>query len=130
MSRRRLTDKQYAAITLLALPKRGGMTYQEVAEKVGVSSESLRQWRRRDDFNEELKKTIVRNTLDDLPDIMASIPDHIISDGNAALFRTLLQAHGMLTEKHEVETKGDGGVDTDAIKARMAAWGSEDKDEE
>lgn len=130
MSRRRLTDKQYAAITLLALPKRGGMTYQEVAEKVGVSSESLRQWRRRDDFNEELKKTIVRNTLDDLPDIMASIPDHIITDGNAALFRTLLQAHGMLTEKHEVETKGDGRVDTDAIKARMAAWGSEGKDEE
>jgi len=124
MTKRKLTDRQYAAIALLSLPKRGGLTYEQVAEKVGVSSESLRQWRMKDEFNDELKREIVRSTIDSLPDIMASIPSHIIKDGNAALFRTLLQAHGLLTEKLEVESKGDGSVDVNEIKARMAEWGS------
>lgn len=118
----KLTDKQYAAITYLSLPKRGGLTYEEVAEEVGVDVKTLREWRKKDDFNDELKQEIVRTTLDRLPEIMASIPDHVINDGNAALFRTLLQAHGMLTDKVEVESKGNGNVDMDAIKARLSEW--------
>lgn len=115
----KLSDKQYAAITYLSIPKRGGLTYEGVAEAVGVDVRTLHNWRKRDDFNDELKREIVRVTLDKLPDIMASIPGHIIEDGNAALFRTLLQAHGLLTEKHEVEAKGSVGVDVDAIRERM-----------
>lgn len=115
---KRLSDKQYAAIALLAVPKRGGLTYEQVADEVGVSSESLRQWRRKDEFNDELKREIVRRTLDRLPEIMDSVPDHVINDGNAALFRTLLQAHGMLTDKVEVEQKG-GSIDVDAIRERL-----------
>lgn len=121
MAKRKLNDLQYAAIAILSQPKRGGLTYEQVAEEVGVSRESLRLWRKRDDFNAELKDEIVRNTLDRLPEIMDSIPDHIILDGNAALFRTLLQAHGMLTEKHEIDTKGNS-VDTDAMKAQIEAF--------
>lgn len=116
----KLSDKQYAAIAYLSLPKRGGLTYEEVAAEVGVDVKTLREWRKKDAFNDELKREIVRVTLDRLPDIMASIPDHVINDGNAALFRTLLQAHGMLTDKVEVESKGTGAVDVDAIRARMA----------
>lgn len=119
MTKRRMSDLQIAAITILALPGRGGLTYEEVADKVGVHINTLYKWRRRDDFNDELKKEIVRNTLDRMPDVMASIPDHIIKDGNAAMFRTLLQAHGLLTDKVEVEQKGDGGVNVDAIRERM-----------
>lgn len=115
----KLSDKQYAAITYLSLPKRGGLTYEQVAEEVGVDVRTLHTWRKRDDFNDELKREIVRVTLDRLPDVMASIPDHIITDGNAAMFRTLLQAHGLLTERHEVEAKSSGGVDVDAIRERM-----------
>jgi len=118
----KLSDKQYAAIAILSLPKRGGMTYEEVADKVGVHRTTLHEWRRNDDFNKVMKDTIVRNTLDDLPEIMASIPRHIVDTGNAALFRTLLQAHGLLTEKVEVETK-TGNVDVESIRERMAEWG-------
>lgn len=118
----KLTDKQHAAIAYLSLPKRGGLTYEQVAEEVGIDVKTLRTWRKQDGFNTELKNEIVRTTLDSLPDIMASIPQHIIADGNAALFRTLLQAHGLLTDKVEVESKGSGTVDIDAIKARMKEW--------
>ncbi|MBO0602712.1 hypothetical protein I2483_13675 [Sporosarcina sp. E16_3] len=114
----KLHDKQIAAIALLSLPKRGGMTFEQVADAVGVDRKTLLEWRKRDDFNDELKREIVRATLDSLPDIMASIPRHIIDSGNAALFRTLLQAHGLLTDKIEVDTKGTG-TDIDAMKAQI-----------
>lgn len=117
--RRRLNDKQYAAIAILAQPKRGGLTYEQVAEQVGVSRDTLLRWRKQDEFNEELKRQIVSNTLDRLPEVMDSIPDHIIKDGNAAMFRTLLQAHGLLTDKVEVETKNEATVDVEAIKERL-----------
>jgi len=115
---KRLTEHQIAAITLLSLPKRGGFTYEEIAEKVGVSRQALYEWRKDDGFNSELKNEIVRNTIDDLPEVMASISGHIIESGNAAMLRTLLQAHGMLTDKVEVASVGsDGSVD--AIKAEI-----------
>jgi len=112
----KLNDKQYAAIAILSQPKRGGLTYDQVAEQVGVSRTTLAEWRKRDDFNDELKRQIMRDTIERLPEVMASIPDHIINDGNAAMFRTLLQAQGLLTEKVEVATQSTGN-DIDAIKA-------------
>ena len=115
---KRLTEKQVAAITILAQPKRAGLTYEQVADQVGVSRQTLHEWRKDTRFNDELKKEIVRNTLDDLPEIMKSVPQHIIKDGNAALFRTLLQAHGLLTEKVEVANVA-GDSDADAIKAEI-----------
>lgn len=118
MAKRRLSDKQYAAIAILAQPKRGGLTLEQVAKEVGVSRQSLNNWRNDDRFNDELKRTIMRSTIDRLPEVMQSVPDHIINDGNAAMFRTLLQAQGLLTEKVEVETS-DKSVDIDAIRERL-----------
>src|SRR5690554_981968 len=118
MSRRRLNEKQLAAIALLSVPKRGGMTYKQIAEEVGVTEQTLHNWRKLDYFNEELKKQVLRNTIDKLPDIFDSVPEHIIKDGNAAMFRTLLQSLGMLTEKVEVENK-TSEADVDSIKAEI-----------
>lgn len=116
---KKLSEAQIAAVEFLSLPKRGGLTYEEVAEKVGVSAVTLYKWRKDDEFNDELKREIVRKTIDRLPDVMASIPDHIINDGNAAMFRTLLQAHSLLTDKVEVETRGSGDTDISVMKAEI-----------
>lgn len=115
----KLNEKQYAAITLLSVPKRGGLTYEQIADQVGVSRRTLQEWRKSDDFTAELKNEIVRNTLDSLPEIMESIPRHIIDSGNAALFRTLLQAHGLLTERVELDTKGSNAGDVEAMRAKI-----------
>lgn len=115
---KKLSEQQIAAITLLSLPKRGGLTYEEIAEKVGVSRQALYEWRKDDLFNSELKNEIVRNTIDDLPEVMASISGHIIESGNAAMLRTLLQAHGMLTERVDIATSDTNGS-MDAIKAEI-----------
>lgn len=112
----KLNDKQYAAIAILSQPKRGGLTYKQVAEEVGVAESTLHLWRKDDGFNDELKRTIMRDTIDRLPEVMAAVPDLIINDGNAAMFRTLLQAQGLLTEKVEINTK-ESASDIDSIKA-------------
>lgn len=126
MSKRRLNEKQIAAIEYLALPNKGGLTDAEIAEEIGIDRSTLYRWKNDDVFYRELTRKIIRNTTERLPEIMASIPDHIINDGNAALFRTLLQAHGLLTEKVEVESKGNDGADIDAMKAEIERFKRKD----
>ena len=119
MARRKLNEKQLAAVAILALPDRGGLTYKQVAERVGVSEQTLHNWRKLDEFNEEIKKQVLRNAVDDLPNIFASVPKHIIEEGNAAMFRTFIQSLGMLTEKVEVNDNRESVADVDAIKAEI-----------
>ncbi len=117
---KRLSEKQLVAIEYLALPKRGGLTYAQIAEEVGVDERTLLRWRNDESFHSALTRKIIRNTADRLPEVMASVPDHIIQDGNAAMLRTLLQAHGLLTDKVEVEQKGGNeGAELDAMKAEI-----------
>lgn len=130
MSKRRLTEKQIAAIEYLSLPKRGGLTYEQVAKKVGVARSTIFEWKKQDYFEEALKKEIVRKTTDRLPEMFDSMLDNIIETGNAAAFRTLVQMHGMLTERVEVaNTKGDDEA-IDAIKADIERMRGGKEDEE
>lgn len=119
MSNRRLTEAQIRAIEYMSLPKKGGLTYDEIAATVGVDVRTLYRWKRDDVFFNALTKKIVRDTVDRLPEVFASIPDHIIIGGNAAMFRTLLQAHGMLPGKVVVVEKEPEGIDVDKIRREV-----------
>lgn len=127
MSRRRLDERQLNAIVELAKPNRD--TYENIAEKIGVSTVTLWKWRNDDAFNEELKRQVLRNSAGYLPDVMDSVPRHIIEEGNAAMFRTFLQAMGMLTEKVEVENKDGAEADMDEIRAKIERMRTNDEDE-
>ncbi|QHA36864.1 transposase [Rossellomorea marisflavi] len=122
MTLKQLGPDHYAAIAMLALPKRGGKTYEEIAEELGVHVNTLYNWRRDELFQREYKREIVRASADRLPEIFAAIPAHIIKDGNAALFKTLLQANDMLTDRVEVSHNSEESKDIDAIKARLAEF--------
>ncbi|MED0799331.1 phBC6A51 family helix-turn-helix protein [Bacillus inaquosorum] len=126
---RKLSEKQIAAIEFLAQPNRGGMTYDQIAEEVGVTRQTLHNWRNNDDFYEELKRRIKKQSAERMPDIIASIPDHIINDGNAAMLRTYMQWHDMLTERTEVDVKNDGNNIAD-IKAEIERLRAQRKTEE
>lgn len=114
----KLNEKQIAAIAILAQPKRGGLTYEQVAEEVGIARSTLFEWKKQDVFHNALKAEIVRNTADRLPEVFSSMVDNIIDTGNAAAFRTLVQMHGLLTDKIEIDAKGNG-ADVDAMKAEI-----------
>ncbi|MCC2250379.1 helix-turn-helix domain-containing protein [Virgibacillus sp. AGTR] len=121
---KKLTDKQIAAIAIISQPKRAGMTYEQIADEVGVTPRTLYTWRNEERFNKALKNKIMNDTIDRLPEVMASVPDHIIDQGNAAMLRTLLQAHGLLTEKHEVTSANNDSRDIDEMKAELAEFKS------
>lgn len=76
----KLSEKQIAAIEYLALPKLGGKTYEQIAEEVGVSDRTLRNWRNDDTFVAELNKKIVRNTQERLPEVFAAAIDGVIKE--------------------------------------------------
>lgn len=120
MALKRLNTEHLIAIKWLAMPKKGGKTIVEIAQLCGVSEQSIYNWRKDPLFERELKREMVRNTLDKLPDVLEAVPDIIVRDGNAAMFKTLLQAHDMLTDRVEVETRLSGdGVNVDELRARL-----------
>lgn len=114
----RMNEKQIAAISIMSQPNKGGMTYDEIAKEVGVARSTIFEWKKQDDFYNALKSEIVRNTGDRLPEVFSSMIDNIVETGNAAAFRTLVQMHGLLTEKVELNTKASGD-NVDAMKAEI-----------
>lgn len=122
MALKQLGTEHLLAIKYLAMPKNGGLTHQQIAKECGVHANSITNWKKDPLFERELKREIVRNTHDKLPELMDSMLEHAIKDGNAAMAKLVLTANDMLTDKVEVtQTQGnDKGID--AIKARLARY--------
>ncbi|MCM3205625.1 MULTISPECIES: phBC6A51 family helix-turn-helix protein [Paenibacillus] len=118
---KQLTAEQTLAIEWLSKPRKGGKTYEEIAEICGVHFNTLGKWRKDASFDAELKRAIIRNNSDRLPELVESLSDIAIRDGNAAMAKLALQVNGMLTDKVELETKDSGETDIEALKARLLA---------
>lgn len=116
-----LKPEQYEAIAYLNQPKRSRLTVEEIAERVGVSRKTIFNWKRDPAFDFELKRSIVARTQDKLPEAMDAIADAVIEDRNAAMAKILLEAHGMLTQKSEVNVRDSKAIDKDALEKRLAA---------
>jgi hypothetical protein len=116
-----LSADQYVAIEWLSQPNRGGKTYEEIAQICGVHFNTLGNWRKDASFDRELKRTIIRNNSDRLPELVSSLTEIAIRDGNAAMAKLALQVNDMLTDKVEVETKEGVVTDVDALRQRIAA---------
>ncbi|MBT2682647.1 hypothetical protein [Bacillus sp. ISL-37] len=125
MGLKRLEAEHLLAIKYLALPKRGGLTFQQIADECGVHLNSIGNWRKDPLFERELKREIVRNTQNRLPELMEAMIDHAIKDGNAAGAKLILQANDMLTDRVEVNAEIKDGRDIDDIKARLARYKGE-----
>ncbi|PEE66003.1 hypothetical protein COM90_06570 [Bacillus thuringiensis] len=109
MALKRLNMEHLTAIKWLELPNKGRETNDGIAEICGVSRQSIHNWRKDTLFERELKKEMVRNSQDQLLELIASLSEIAIRDGNAAMAKLALQINGMLTDKIEVETKAKTG---------------------
>ena len=127
-----LNEKQIVALEYLALPKRGGLTYEQIAEQVGTSSRTLQRWRNNPEFTEALKQRVVATTLDKLPEVLESLPEIALKDRNAAMMKLYLQVHGLLSDnvnlQHKTVANEPGVVDISAIRQRLAERGLANKD--
>ncbi|MGC4375790.1 phBC6A51 family helix-turn-helix protein [Fictibacillus sp. Mic-4] len=124
MAIKRLNAEHLIAISWLAQPKKGGKTIAEIAELCGVTERSIYNWLKDPLFERELKAQMIRNSRDKLPELIDSLAEIAIRDGNAAMAKLALQINGMLVEKHEVETKANSGdIDYDALDDEIASFG-------
>jgi transposase-like protein len=98
-----LKPEQLTAIHYLAQPKYGGKTLDEIASECGVTPRTLYNWRRNTEFERELKKEMARRSQARLPELIDSLVDIAIRDGNAAMAKLALQVNGMLSDKLEIE---------------------------
>ena len=125
MALKRLNAEHLLAIQWLSQPRKGGKTDEQIAEICGVSRQSIHNWRKDAMFEAELKKQIVRNSQDRLPELVESLAEIAIRDGNAAMAKLALQINGMLTDKVEIETKDSSrDIDYDALDSEIASFGS------
>ncbi|MFC4103615.1 phBC6A51 family helix-turn-helix protein [Paenibacillus xanthanilyticus] len=122
MALKTLNTEHYKAIGFLALPKPQRPTVDEIAKECGVHRATIFAWRKEPLFEAELKRQMIRNSQDDLPELIESLPKIAIRDGNAAMAKLALQINGMLTDKIEVEAKETGTTDVDALQKRIEAF--------
>ena len=119
-----LTDKQMRAIEILSKKNRGGYkTLDEVAEACGVSTRTIYNWRHNDSaFQNALKKRIISDTIDFLPEITSTMVQAWLEDRNASVLKLILQSHNMLSDSVVIENKGAAnGVNIGEIRARLLA---------
>lgn len=124
MTAQQLTSQHHEAIALLI----EGKSQTEVAEELGIHRNTVGNWVRDNvAFDKAYKDAIRRITHRRMPELMNAMMETAISEGSAAMAKLILEANGMLTQKHEVSatTSENGPVDIDKMKARVAAWRSE-----
>lgn len=126
-----LTEQQLSAIEWLARPQRGGKTLREIADDVGVSERTIQRWRTDEDFVKAVARRVMLASQDRLPEIMAAAPDFFLKDGNAALFRALMQTYGLMTDKVEIDQRtGDRPTDMASVRADIARLRADREDVE
>lgn len=110
--RTELTEQQKKAIDLIVLKDEYGLTYDDIAERVGCTSRTLRNWRNNDLFNTELasRAELVQRAI--VPDALAVLnsiirnPKTKDSDRIKAI-QLALQHQGKLNGKRTITHKTD-----------------------
>lgn len=65
-------ERQRLAIQLLALPGKGGLSYEQIAEQVDVSIRQFYRWCHNEDFKDAVVQTAMANLKDELPEVFAA----------------------------------------------------------
>ncbi|WPS88830.1 phBC6A51 family helix-turn-helix protein [Brevibacillus halotolerans] len=126
MAFKSLNTEHYIAIGYLSQPKRSGKTMEEIAKECGVDRTTLYNWRKDPLFERELKRAIIRESIDRLPEVIESMADAAIDDKNAAAAKLVLQVNEMLTDRVEVEQRGSTDVpDIEELKRMVAEMDGE-----
>lgn len=104
-----LDARQKKAISLLVARDVNGMTYEEIAEEVGVSSQTLYKWRHKKTFRDELNRqadeiveTYVTDVYRNLGNILSNPKAHDRDKIKAG--EVILKLQGKYKEKVEVDT--------------------------
>lgn len=113
-------DKQILAIEILSQPKRGGLTYDEVAAAVGCDAKTLFRWRQDPLFVEAITRKAIMTLHSDLPEVFGATLTRA-KNGEVRSVELLYKLLGLLVDKAEVEVeeKGNSNIDVAADIAEL-----------
>lgn len=116
-----LTADQAKAAELLfendLLPKGKRKSYTEIANEIGVTDRTLRNWRAMPAMLAYKALATKRFLTDNRARVMAALVREC-ENGNASMTKLFMQAEGMLVDKAEIEVKGKE-VNEDAVLAQL-----------
>lgn len=118
------TYRQRIAIDLLA---QGHHNYTGIAERVGVSRNTLHKWRKQPAFQEAVYQAAMTLLEDDLPDILGALSRKAQS-GNVPGIELTLKHLGRYTEKSELHLEGKGTLEVEVDLSELSAREDESGD--
>ena len=119
-SKKVLKPEQYKAIALMIYKDVNGLTNEQIAKEVGVNPSTLYEWKKREDFNNELIKQseeVQRSFLaDTYTQLRIIINSKKVNEGTKLkAIELLLKNQGRLKEVREVTQTNDDKSITDLL---------------
>lgn len=99
---KQFSEKQLIAIGLLSQPNKAGFSFEEIAEKAGISVRQLHRWR----SNPEFKQAVVEQSLENVKEVIPNVlKAHVkrAESGNVKAIELFYKLFGLLVEKQEIE---------------------------
>ena len=99
---RKFSEKQITAIAYLSQPYKAGLTYEEIAERCGISVRQLYRWRQDPEFQAAVVQESLKNVKEVMPNVLKA---HVkkAEAGNVKAIELFYRLFGLLIEKQEVE---------------------------
>lgn len=104
ISKGEFTYEQQMALELLALPNKGGYTFEEIASMCNISEKQLRRWRQQEGFQKEIQRRVLMRVNEQLADVMDTTLKRAVG-GSAKHSELILKSLGLLHDRHEVIAK-------------------------
>lgn len=94
-------EGQIQAIGYLSLPNKGGLQFEEIADKCGISVRQLHRWRKQPEFKQAVVEQSLENVKEELPNVIKSHYDATQS-GNVKAIELFYKLFGLLIDKQEI----------------------------
>ena len=112
-------DRQLRAIEYIAQPNRGGLTFEQIADKIGISVKTLSRWRERKEFKQAVTQRALDGIRDELPDVFKAHVK-IAKGGNIKAIELLYKVSGILVERQEITQTVEDKRESENIERDIA----------
>lgn len=116
---RQFHEKQVQAIGFLSMPAKGGLQFDEIAERCGISVRQLHRWRKNPDFKQAVIEQSLENVKEELPDVLKAHKKQA-TKGNVKAIELFYKLFGLLVERQEIEqTVSNKEMDNDSLQREL-----------
>lgn len=113
------SEKQIQAIGVLAMPDKGGMDFEQVAEYCGIGVRQLHRWRKKPEFKAAIVEQSLDNVKDEIPNVLSAHKKQA-EKGNVKAIELFYKLFGLLVERQEIEqTVTNKDKDNESLESEL-----------